>query len=122
MLNLLISIIGDTYDRVQSDSVAADAKELLDMIIEVEGMMFTRRDIKSKNYLQVCKEHEKESDDGGWEGQIRSLQTAIDKINNTTQANGEMAMLKLKNHEKSLLDQSSKLDHVLKFMKCRVND
>ncbi|CAG9332811.1 unnamed protein product [Blepharisma stoltei] len=117
MLNLLIAIISDTYDRIQSDCVAADAKELIDLIIEVEGLMFTRREVKAKHYFQVCKEHEKETEDGGWEGQIRMLQASIDKINAATQSNGELAMNKLRQQDKNLIDQNIKLDQVLKSMK-----
>lgn len=117
MLNLLISIIGDTYDRVLSDSVAADAKELLDMIIEVESMMFTRRNVSVKQYIQVCKEYEKEDDDGGWEGKLRALQNTIDKINTSNQQNSDLALAKLKEQDKYLAEQTARLDQILQFTK-----
>lgn len=54
MLNLLISIIGDTYNRVQSSTAVADMKELCEMIIEMELLAFWRRDTSYKKYLQIC--------------------------------------------------------------------
>jgi WD40 repeat protein len=54
MLNLLISIIGDTYNRVQSSTAVADMKELCEMIIEMELLAFWRRETSYKKYLQIC--------------------------------------------------------------------
>jgi hypothetical protein len=54
MFNLLISILGDTYGRVQSNSDIADAKELIELVIEVSDMMYWRRDLKIKKYYIMC--------------------------------------------------------------------
>lgn len=40
MMNLLISIIGDTHDRVQEGLEVADNKELAEMILEMETLLF----------------------------------------------------------------------------------
>ena len=56
MMNLLISIIGDTFDRVQMETVIADAEAKLDMILEAESMMFWNRDEDKKEFLQSCSE------------------------------------------------------------------
>lgn len=40
MLNVLISIMGDTFDRVQEGFEVADNLELTEMILEVETLMF----------------------------------------------------------------------------------
>jgi WD40 repeat protein len=65
MLNLLISILGDTYSRVQENSAIADMKELLEMIIEVEQLLYWRKNIGSQKYFQMLlsKESEEEIDD-----------------------------------------------------------
>ena len=54
MLNLLISVMLDTYGRVKTDEAIADALELCCMIKEVELLMFWRRNIKSKSYIHIC--------------------------------------------------------------------
>jgi WD40 repeat protein len=57
MLNLLISIMGDTYGRVKEGKVVADARQLASMILEVEGIMGWKRLLNEKFYIKiVCEE------------------------------------------------------------------
>ena len=83
MLNLLISIIGDTYDRVQSEMVIADMKELCEMIIEIENSMYWRRNAGSKLYLQLCTTKKKEEIDAQWEGKLREIQKRLISLGQT---------------------------------------
>lgn len=74
MLNLLISIIGDTFERVQSTRVVADMKELCEMVIEVERLLFWRRNNDQKHYIQICNSKEEdEQPEEAWEGLIIEL-------------------------------------------------
>ena len=54
MLNLLISIMGDTYSKVQESNDIANYQELTEMIIEIEKLMFWKKKINDKHYLQQC--------------------------------------------------------------------
>jgi hypothetical protein len=54
LLNMLIAIMSDTYDRVQEDQVVADCKEMAGLIMQAEGMIFWRRKMSKKGYLQRC--------------------------------------------------------------------
>ena len=54
MLNLLISIMGDTYGEVQENSVIANFQELTEMIIEIEKLMFWKKRLDHKHFLQQC--------------------------------------------------------------------
>jgi hypothetical protein len=54
MLNLLISIMGDTYGEVQENSVIANFQELTEMIIEIEKLMFWKKRLTHKHFLQQC--------------------------------------------------------------------
>lgn len=56
MLNLLISILSDTYGRVKENQIVADSQELASMIIEVEMMMFWRVKGTEKHFLHVCRD------------------------------------------------------------------
>ena len=58
MLNLLISIMGDTFGRVKEEQEIADMKELTEMVIEGEYLLFCRRRHGRKTYMQICKEEE----------------------------------------------------------------
>ena len=58
MMNLLISIMGDTYGRVKEEQEIADMKELTEMVIEGEYLLFCKRHQGRKTYTQICKEEE----------------------------------------------------------------
>jgi WD40 repeat protein len=83
MLNLLISIIGDTFDRVQSRTVIADMKELSQIIIEIEQLLFWRRKLGLKNYIQLCNTRHIEEETGDkWEGKIREIDNRLKNLVN----------------------------------------
>ena len=54
MLNLLISIMANTYSRVKEGNDIANFQELTEMILEVEKLMFWKRGKKQQYYLQQC--------------------------------------------------------------------
>lgn len=54
MLNLLISIMGDTYGKVKDSNDIANFQELTEMIIEIEKLMFWKKDSCEKHYLHQC--------------------------------------------------------------------
>lgn len=81
LLNLLIAIMGDTYDRVQSGQEVADAKEISEMIIEAEAIMFWKRSTVHKKYLQMCSVLDGNSgSDSEWTGKIKVLKNEIRKL------------------------------------------
>ncbi|OMJ86984.1 hypothetical protein SteCoe_11381 [Stentor coeruleus] len=57
MMNLLISILGTTYGRVNDEAEVADLVELTEMIIEAESLYYHRRGEKKKSVLQICEEY-----------------------------------------------------------------
>ena len=54
MLNLLIALMSDTFERVQESAMVADRLELIEMIAEIERMRFRSHTFGTKKYLQVC--------------------------------------------------------------------
>jgi WD40 repeat protein len=60
MLNLLISILSDTYARVNEYQIIADGKELANMIMEVELMLFWRKKMDTKEFIHVCRDESDE--------------------------------------------------------------
>ena len=46
--------MSSTFDRVNTNVIVADSKELASMILEAELIYFWNRDKKSKEYLHVC--------------------------------------------------------------------
>jgi hypothetical protein len=51
MLNLLIAIMSDTYERVTTGMVEADGKELNALIIEQETTMFWNLNVDQRSHL-----------------------------------------------------------------------
>lgn len=60
MLNILISILSDTYSRVKDNLQIADGKELAKMIMEVEMMMFWRQGYKGREFIHICRDENDE--------------------------------------------------------------
>lgn len=54
MLNMLISIMCDTYAKVQDSNDIANYQELTEMIIETEKLMFWKRGFKGQYYIHQC--------------------------------------------------------------------
>lgn len=79
MMNLLISIVGDTHDRVQESLEIADNKELAEMILEVETLFFWKRDTQDDTYLQICLEDEY-GEGQSWAGKVRELKVMMKQI------------------------------------------
>jgi WD40 repeat protein len=59
MLNLLISIMSNTYKKVNKQVIVADSKELAGMILEGELMYFWNRNKEEKHYLHICSSKKK---------------------------------------------------------------
>jgi hypothetical protein len=51
MLNLLIAIMSDTFERVMAEIDISDGLELNNLILDAESLKFKNRDIKTKNVL-----------------------------------------------------------------------
>ena len=51
MMNLLISIVGDTFERVQTDAVLKDAKSTIELLTEVDTMFFWNRAKTKRQYI-----------------------------------------------------------------------
>lgn len=77
-LNLIISILNDTYDKVKQNQVIADAQELTSMITEVETLMFWSRHKNTKSFLQIIeKDYLEEDDESDVNGLIKEIRGKI---------------------------------------------
>ena len=98
MMNLLIAIISDTFERVYTSKVPSDYKEKTALILEVENLMFWRRNVKEKVFLHVIK-YRGEDEEGGdeWEGRAAALKKDIERM----LADSSKAMIKAINGGKN---------------------
>ena len=52
-LNLLIAILTDTFETVKKDEVVADSQELASMIVEIETLIFCKREKNLKKFIHL---------------------------------------------------------------------
>ncbi|OMJ84807.1 hypothetical protein SteCoe_13994 [Stentor coeruleus] len=92
MMNLLISILGTTYSRVNDNAEVEDLKELTEMIIEAERFYINKRGEKRKTIMQICEEYTPPETFGhdtigiklkSMRGEVESIQSAHEEVYNT---------------------------------------
>lgn len=52
LMNMIIALMGDSYTRVQTNAIAADARALADMLFELEEVVHSLLKIFSPNHLK----------------------------------------------------------------------
>ena len=78
MLNLLISILGDTHEEFQLERNDANYIEKIEMCLEVQRLYFWKRSISNKKFLQVLYQVGGEKNEENWEGRIVYLENKIE--------------------------------------------
>lgn len=80
-LNLLISILSNTFSQVQESQVVADSQELMTMIVEAETLMFWKRNLSSKLYFQTMeRDYDLEEETNRIEAVVKKLKTKVMRI------------------------------------------
>jgi WD40 repeat protein len=79
MLNLLISILGDTFDSFQLNADQMDYFEMAELVYETESLMFWKRGENNKRFIQVCEEVLGQEDQK-WGGKVRQVLDVIKKM------------------------------------------
>ena len=94
MLNLLISILGDSYDLFMIEKMVYDLKEKIDFSLEIQTTLFWKKQYNQSKYFYVLS---KAFDDGGenasadWQGKIVFLEKRQEKnIDNLKQNTNEL--------------------------------
>ena len=54
-LNLLIAVMGDTFDRVQDNYELFEYRILCSLMLEVETLLSWKRDMGSPLYVHLCR-------------------------------------------------------------------
>ena len=73
MLNLLISILGDSYERAQMSAKENDLSEMLRLVIEYESMLFWRRNYGEPCVLIKCAANKAAVITDEWEGRVARM-------------------------------------------------
>ena len=104
MLNLIVSIMSDTYLRVRQTSLQADSIELTNMLIEVETMMFWKRGFNNKVYFFICEEGASIEESEDIKYKMKKIKGFLKGFENTVKENHEV-------YVSSLQDISSKTNY-----------
>jgi len=82
LLNLIIAIMGDTYDKVTDIMEIADKKEFATLILEAETMMVWRRRHNKWGFLQECRIDESFSNEEKnlWQGKINEIKKSVKSV------------------------------------------
>ena len=79
MLNLLIAILGDSYDKFQMVASELDYIEKLDVAIEIESIFSLCKSKSIKGFAQLCY-LEAEAGDNVSGGKIKEIEMKIEKL------------------------------------------
>ena len=77
MMNLLISILGDAYEKTQMSVRENDINMKLDLVNEYESLLFWRRSAGSPSVLSICESTGDAQGTEDWAGKIVVLQETI---------------------------------------------
>jgi hypothetical protein len=77
MLNLLIAVLGDSFDRIKNESIEIQSADMLENILEIEYLTYWNRDKNEKVFIHVCQDPRIESYENHWEGKIQAVTNCI---------------------------------------------
>ena len=78
MLNLLISILGDSYDKFQTQAAEIDIREMVEVLIDIEHAIIWRKDVNITQFLHIPSSDAQEDSLGDeWEGKIVRIENLI---------------------------------------------
>ena len=106
MLNLLISIISDSFDRINFEKKESDTRIRLKLIIEVENCLFWRRNKAEMAYLYFVHEY------GGEEPGEEEWESRVRKLHNDT----EVVKHKVEENSREIKEVSEKVGKILEIL------
>ena len=110
MLNLLISIMGDTFGRVKEEQAIADMKELTEMVVEGEYILFCKRGNPQKSFLQICKEEELTNVELDIDSKLTKLKEKIRVIEESVDLKGQEILQEVRDN---IAGVNGKVDEII---------
>lgn len=104
MLNMIISILGDSFDEFQLNALYYDFKERTFVVYEIEQIMGLFRPVEEVGYLHICV-NSNEADENLWRGKLIDLRLNIRET-------GKKLSAKFKKVENKLAENEDKLTRI----------
>ena len=100
MLNMLISILGDSYDNFLLEKHIIDYREKLDSIIEIQRMLYWKRVKGSKEFILFLVNSFEDKENENWNGKLtylerkqeRNMQDIFYKVNDFGKSNKKLIL------------------------------
>ena len=126
MLNLLISILGDSYSNFQTDKVFIDYSEKASVILEIQKMFFWVGIEKEYKYFHVMCSSAAADEDETIDERINGIETSLNNLHEVVkkdcEANREQFGEKLMLHENKINDKIGQLEINFQKKLDEVND
>jgi len=135
MLNLLIAIMGDTYDRVQEVAQEAQAKEICSFISEYDFLFPEEEFLRAPITIIASLEKAEDEEVNSWEGKIgvlknfigrslknqevgakkerQQIEVKLDKIRLESEKNIDQMKVELKGEMNEMKEQMSRIEALL---------
>ena len=103
MLNMIISILGNSFDEFQLKSEIIDYREMAEAVLEVEQIQSLINPIDKYEYLSVCV-NPYENDTGAWGGKIIETSTIIKETQRNLETKINKCELAIEQKVNSMID------------------
>jgi WD40 repeat protein len=115
ILNLLISILGDSFDQFQLEKTIIDFQEKAGLILEFQNIPFWKNSRYSiPQYLHYCASANEANDDlETWEGRVLYMDRKIEKNFNAVNSSKESIENKIASVETQVQELNQKIEKIL---------
>ena len=107
MLNMLISILGDSFDEFQSKAVVYNYTEMTQVIIEVEQIKYCFSPSDSHSYLHIALPAYRNIDDT-WTGRVQDFRRHLSQVSKAIESSNESLQIKFQEISSSIQTSSDK--------------
>ena len=120
-LNILISIVTDNYDNVQSRMNAIDYKQKAAILLQHEQVMYWNREVYDPQYLFLMR-YKKDGIDGfsgdeEWQGKMRSLKNSVMMVQEVVTKKVEKQDMKVVKVDRSIGEVTSMINDEVQRVK-----
>ena len=112
MLNLLISILSNSFQNCQISSSELDYMEMIETIFEGEILLFWRKEEVSKAYLAICDVPHENKEQNIVSGKLQEMYMIIRKLQKSMHVNQNQISIGIHKHDKELIEVRNDLREI----------
>ena len=120
MLNMIISILGDSFDEFQLFADYYDNKEMNQVILEIEQIFSIFVKDNLRKYLHICGNYY-ESNEESWQGIVIDLRNQVNELENRLYKKIEENQTKIYESIDKLNEKSDNIENKVALMDSKIN-